>query len=161
MKIQLTALVVALSLAACAQTAKKPDAKKPKPAATSSAPDAALMQKVADAWGTLDPDKVAKYYSQAPNNVFFDISPLKYTGWQQYAEGVKKVFADYKSAKFTLKDTQMHPAGSLTWVTTTWDATFERKNGKKDVMNGRWTAIWEKQGGNWLIVHDHFSVPTP
>ncbi len=61
-----------------------------------------LMQQIWDAWGTLDPAKTAKYYSKDAKHVFFDIAPLKYTGWNEYAAGVKKAFADYSSGKFTL-----------------------------------------------------------
>jgi ketosteroid isomerase-like protein len=25
--------------------------------------------------------------------------------------------------------------------------------------NFRWTVVFEKQGGKWLIVHEHISVP--
>jgi ketosteroid isomerase-like protein len=33
------------------------------------------------------------------------------------------------------------------------------KDGKTSPLNGRHTAVWEKIGGKWLIVHDHVSVP--
>jgi ketosteroid isomerase-like protein len=28
-------------------------------------------------------------------------------------------------------------------------------------VDGRHTAIWEKRGAKWLIVHEHVSAPLP
>ncbi len=63
----------------------------------------ALTQKILDAWGTMDTTKVAPYYSQEPGRLFFDLAPLKYAGWAEYAPGVQKLFfAHFSSVKFTL-----------------------------------------------------------
>jgi ketosteroid isomerase-like protein len=35
------------------------------------------------------------------------------------------------------------------------------KDGKTEEIDARHTAIWEKRGGKWLIVHEHVSVPMP
>jgi ketosteroid isomerase-like protein len=124
------------------------------------APDKALMQKIVDAWSTMNPDNVAQYYAQEGNNVFYDFTPLKYAGWKEYAEGVRKIVADYSSAKFSLNpDAQVHRRGNLAWGTATWHADFVKKDSTKEVLDGRWTVVWEKRGDNWLIVHDHYSVP--
>jgi len=32
-------------------------------------------------------------------------------------------------------------------------------NGEKQPLVLRWTAIFEKQGGRWIIAHEHVSVP--
>jgi ketosteroid isomerase-like protein len=33
------------------------------------------------------------------------------------------------------------------------------KGGKVDSGTFRWTMVFEQQGGNWVIVHEHVSVP--
>jgi ketosteroid isomerase-like protein len=33
------------------------------------------------------------------------------------------------------------------------------KSGKRDLGAFRWTVIWQKEGGQWLIVHEHVSAP--
>ena len=77
-------------------------AQPPKPAAKKSAappaPDHAYLQKIWDGWSTLDPANVAKFYATGPH-VFFDIAPLKYANWDEYAKGVTVVLSGYKSAK--------------------------------------------------------------
>src|SRR5215472_91331 len=145
--------VVALS---AASQAKKPDAKK---GSAGPAPDRAYLQKIWDGWSTLDPANTAKFYASGPNT-YFDIAPLKYNGWDEYEKGVKGVLAGYKSAKFTVNDdAAIHPHGDLVWVTATIADEMTSKAGKVEMGNMRWTAVFENQGGKWLIVHEHVSVP--
>jgi ketosteroid isomerase-like protein len=119
-----------------------------------------LMQQVWDAWGTLNPDNAARFYSKDAQRTFFDLAPLKYTGWTEYAAGVKKMFADYTSAKFTLSGSQ-HVAQrpTIAWATATGHGTLTKKSGSKDDLDFRWTVLWEKEGTDWLIIHEHVSVP--
>ena len=125
--------------------------------------DKTFLQKIMDAWGTLDPANPAKYYDKSPGNVYFDIAPLKYTGWNAYAEGVKKMFADASSAKFTVaNDVAVHPhGGDLVWTTATMHGVINMKAGGKQEADFRWTVLFVKKGGQWLIVHEHVSAPMP
>jgi ketosteroid isomerase-like protein len=144
------ALTVALSFA---------DTKKPMSKPAGSAPDKAHLQKIWDGWSTLDPSNVAEYYAAGPHT-FFDIAPLKYASWDEYKAGVVKELADYKSAKFTVNDdAEIHPAGQYAWVTATVKEDMTQKSGKREMGNFRWTAVFEKQSGKWVIVHEHVSAP--
>jgi ketosteroid isomerase-like protein len=126
----------------------------------SGAPDKALMQQVLDAWSTMDPKTAVVYYSTSPDNVYFDIAPLKYNGWSEYEKGVMQVFAEYSSLKLTVNDdVRVHHNGKLVWATATFHLDGTHKDGSKDNTDGRWTAVWEKSGGKWLIVHEHVSLP--
>jgi ketosteroid isomerase-like protein len=57
------------------------------------------------------------------------------------------------------KDAVPHQRGNLAWATTTWQADSVKKDGSKEAMDGGWTVVWEKRGADWLVVHEHFSVP--
>lgn len=130
--------------------------------AAQSAPDKALMQQILDAWGTLDPGKSQVYYSKNPDNVYFDIAPLKYNGWSEYEKGVKELFAGFNSLKMTVNDdAKVHHKGNQAWGTATFHMEAALKDGAKQSADGRWTAVWEKQGGKWLIIHEHVSLPAP
>jgi ketosteroid isomerase-like protein len=119
----------------------------------------AHLQKIWDGWSTLDPANVSQYYATG-SHTFFDIAPLKYSSWEEYRNNVKNVLADYKSAKLTVNDdAQLHPAGNYVWGTATVQEEMTHKDGKVDMGNFRWTVVFEKQGGKWLIVHEHVSVP--
>jgi ketosteroid isomerase-like protein len=73
---------------------------------------------------------------------------------------VTQVLADYKSGKFTVNDdAELHPAGNYVWGIATIKEEMVHKDGKIDMGTFRWTGVFEKQGGKWVIVHEHVSVP--
>ena len=76
--------LLALTLSGFAQTKKSTMTKSAGPA-----PDKAFMQKIWDGWSTLDPANTAQYYATGPH-VFFDIAPLKYGSWDEYAKGCRR-----------------------------------------------------------------------
>jgi len=121
-----------------------------------------LMVKNLQSWETLDPSNAAPYYAKEANHVFFDIAPLKYAGWSEYADGAKKLLAGFSSLKFTLgDDAQTHRQGNLAWATASFRADVVTKTGAKVALDGRWTVLWQKRGKDWLVVHEHVSVPLP
>ena len=139
----LLVLCLILSTVAAAQNAPSatpasslPGAKaSAKGSANSGADFKALMQKTLNAWGTLDPAKAAPFYAKEANNVFYDIAPLKYTGWAEYAEGVKKVIVDFASQQLTLgDDVWTHQQGSFAWATATWHGDVVTKSGAKKTL---------------------------
>jgi ketosteroid isomerase-like protein len=126
-----------------------------------TAPDKALMQRVWDAWSSMDPTKAAEFYDKQADDVFFDIAPLKYDGWQSYEAGAKNMIQQSFSAlKFTVNDdarVQRSAVGAL--GTATIDANVTGKDGKTQHMTLRWTVIWAHENGRWLIIHEHVSAP--
>jgi ketosteroid isomerase-like protein len=149
----LSTVVLAITLSGFATT-KKATGK-----AAGPVPDKAFLQKYWDNWSTLNPANTAQYYASG-QHTFFDIAPLKYDSWDEYQKGVVAVAADYKSAVFTLNDDlQLHPAGDYVWGTATLKSDMTRKSGKRELATLRWTVVFEKQDGKWLIVHEHVSEP--
>ncbi len=125
----------------------------------SGAPDKAYLQKILDGWATLNPASMGQYYDQGEYN-FFDLAPLKYADWAEYQKGVTELLKNYKTMKLALNDdTQVHTDGNLTWATSTVKEDGVTTAGKHELATMRWTLIFEKQGGKWLIVHEHMSEP--
>jgi ketosteroid isomerase-like protein len=123
-----------------------------------------LIDQYYAAWSTLNPDNAAKLYAKDADLVFYDIAPLKYNGWGEYKEGVKKAFTDaMSSGKLTPKDDlKVNQRGNLVWTTVTFHLSAQPKAGGAALeIDGRHTAIWEKRGGKWLIIHEHVSAPLP
>jgi len=144
--------LVGLALSGEAQN-KKPSTK------ASALPDKAYLQEIWDAWGTLDPAQEARFHAQGPNT-FFDESPLKYNSWAEFQSGVAAILGTIRSGTFTVNDdAQLHPAGDYVWGTATVKEDLVMKNGKRDMATLRWTVVFEKQNGKWLIVHEHISAP--
>lgn len=122
-------------------------------------PDKALMQEINDAWSTLDPDKAARYYDRSPANVFYDVAPQMYVGWEAYARGAREVLSTLSSMKYIVgDDTVIHVAGSFAWGTATLHLETIDKQGQEQVTDLRWTPLWEKKGDRWLLVHEHLSA---
>jgi ketosteroid isomerase-like protein len=120
------------------------------------------LQRLYAAWSDLDPAKAAPFYAKDADLVFFDIAPMKYASWSEYAAGVPEAFAPYKSGHFTLNDDlRVHRQGKLAWATGTWRGDLVKKDGGSEHMEGRYTAVLEKRGKDWLVVHEHMSVPPP
>lgn len=150
-RIAVLALIACLSVNGFAQKAAK--------GSGGGGVDRAHIQKIWDGWASLDVPGQKQYYAQGPH-VFFDIAPLKYASWDEYQAGAIGVLADFQSAKCTVNDdAQIHKAGDAYWATATVSAEMKHKSGKIDMVQFRWTAVFEKQAGKWLIVHEHVSEP--
>ncbi len=122
----------------------------------------ALVDRYYAAWNTGNPENAAPLYAKDKDLVFYDLTPLQYTGWAEYEAGVSNVLASFASAKFTPQsDLRVTRRGSVAWTTVTWHLSGRKKTGEAVELDGRHTAIWEKRGGKWLIVHEHFSAPLP
>ncbi len=148
----LSCCIVALALSSFAQ---KTSAK----ASSSPIPDKAHMQRIWDAWATLNPANAAQFYAKG-DHVFFDIAPLKYASWDEYQKGAAGVLSTYKSATFIVNDdAQIHNAGQVAWGTATVKYDMVQKSGKHEMGDFRWTVIWQKEDGKWLTVHEHVSAP--
>jgi ketosteroid isomerase-like protein len=120
------------------------------------------LERLYAAWSDLDPAKAARFYDKDPKLIFFDVAPLKYTGWSEYAVGVPKAFAEYKSGVFQLNnDLQVHCHGDLAWAAATWHGELTKKTSGSDIMEGRYTAILLRRVNEWLVVHEHMSVSAP
>ena len=151
----LLTLLCVLALTLSSFAAHKPKKKVVPP----TAPDKAYLQKILDGWGAGNVANMAQYYDQGDYN-FFDIAPLKYSNLGEYQKGVTEVLKAYKSLKLTLNDdTQIHTDGNLTWTTSTVKEDALTAAGKHEMAVLRWTLIFEKQAGKWMIVHEHMSEP--
>jgi len=131
-------------------------------AGVTSAPTKAVLDQVIAAWASMDVSKAAGFYAKDPGLIFYDIAPRKYTGWPEYEKGTLAMFKTLKSLSMKVApDAQVHEAGNTAWTTATVDGELVHADGSKLPVNARWTTVWEKRGTNWLIVHEHFSLPLP
>jgi ketosteroid isomerase-like protein len=122
----------------------------------------ATIEKAYQNWGALNPDANDALYSAQADIAWYDISPMQYKGWASYKDGAKKVLDGFKDLKFTIGDDfAVTRVGKVAWVTFTWKGVAHLKGGKEMVLEGRATEILQKQKGNWIIVHEHVSLPAP
>jgi ketosteroid isomerase-like protein len=120
-----------------------------------------LIRQYYEAWSSANVDKPAPLYAKDADLVFYDLAPMKYTGWDEYRQGVQKFFFDnMASGALTPKDDlKITRKGNIAWTSVTGHLSAKMKDGKALETDFRHTAIWEKRGAKWLIVHEHVSVP--
>jgi ketosteroid isomerase-like protein len=133
--------------------------------AQQKASDDATFRKLIDgycaAWSSGNPANAAKYYAQDSGFVFYDLAPFQYNGWKEYAIGVQKEFLDSASSLSLTAGKELKAArrGNLAWTTVPMQLVDKTKDGNTIELQVRYTGIWEKRGKNWLLVHEHLSVP--
>ncbi len=123
-------------------------------------PSIALMQRMWDAWGTLDPERVAPFYAKDPDLVFYDIAPLRYLGWSAYAAGVKGFLATFNAFVPKVREGAMIRVEGNQAIGTAivhFDLTYQDET--KESFDARWTVVWERRGDAWLVIHEHVSAP--
>jgi uncharacterized protein (TIGR02246 family) len=97
----------------------------------------------------------------APDIVSFDVgSPLQRVG----AEGKMKNWVDAFTAfqrplGYEIRDLTITLGGDVAFAHGFSRLSGTLKNGNRSGFWVRWTACFRKIDGNWLIAHDHVSVP--
>lgn len=121
-----------------------------------------LIKRYYAAWNTMNPDNGSFIYAQDADLVFFDIAPLKYSGgWKEYRDNFKKnVAPGFSSLKLTPNnDVKIKRSGTMALTTLTFHLAAKQKDGGTLDFDARHTIVWEKRGGQWLIIHEHVSKP--
>lgn len=120
----------------------------------------ALTKQYFASYEKLDVAATTPFFAKDPDLVFYDVSPMKFTGWAEYEKALRGLLARYSSLTITAKDDfRATQRGNVAWVTVTIRISGQQKTGAALELDGRFTGIWEKRGKQWLLVHEHYSVP--
>jgi ketosteroid isomerase-like protein len=127
--------------------------------------EALIRQRVEDAVKALrakDIDGVMSLY--APNTVSFDIAPhfgaLRYVGAENKRRAWQEAFATFTGPiAYELHDLNVTTNGELAFVHSLNHVSATLASGQITEMWLRWTACLRRIDGDWLVVHDHVSVP--
>lgn len=124
------------------------------------APDIAYLHQLIAGWNQLKPEIMTQYYLQG-QHTFFDLVPLKFNNWQEYRDGVAEVLKNYKSFKLTVNDdAEINHDGNVAWSSATLEKDAVTITGERQTGTVRWSAVFQKIDGKWLIVHEHTSAPS-
>lgn len=147
-------------LTAAASFAQNPPASHTKKAANT---DKAEIRQVLDDWvkafSARDVNAVMELY--APDVFAYDVvPPLQYVGKDAYRKDYAEFFAQYKGPlTVELRDVHIDASGDLAYAACLERVSGTMTNGQQSSIWLRATSVFRKEGGNWLDVHDHVSVP--
>jgi len=124
--------------------------------------EALIRQRIEDlvkALNAKDIDGVMSLF--APNLVSFDIvPPLRYVGAENKRRAWQEAFATFSGPfAYELHDLNVTTEGELAFVHSLNHVTATLASAQITEMWLRWTACLRRIDGEWVVVHDHVSVP--
>jgi ketosteroid isomerase-like protein len=78
------------------------------------------------------------------------------SGWDAVRQSWEALFKDSREMRFSLSDVTARVDGNLAWVTCTENILSEAR-GTVSVTSVLATNVFERQAGDWLLVHHHAS----
>ncbi len=110
-------------------------------------------------------DQAGRYYSKNINNIYWDpLPPIGgHRGWGTYRNVIKNVWipAGMDAAGILFANDGSFQAwrfDDVIWTTANCIVHAQYKSGMSATMPCRGTQIWVKEGGLWLVAHEHFSA---
>jgi uncharacterized protein (TIGR02246 family) len=137
----------------------------PAPASDTTAQDQAAIKTLEDkftaAFNAKDTTAIMALYVPDQSLIVFDSSvPLQYTGAAAYTKDWNDFWAMFPgTTNFTLSDLDITVGGNVAYSHSIQHVTATDKKGKKIEMTVRVTDGYKKINGQWLISHEHVSVP--
>lgn len=128
----------------------------------------ALIDGYYNAWSFSDDqgaaavDRAARFYADDPDNVFYELN-AQYDGWAEFkAQAMPNFMSQFTHTAFTpTSDLRVSRRGAVAWTSVTFrGAAVLRSTGETVHLDGRHTAVWNRRGRSWFIVHEHMSLPS-
>ena len=108
-----------------------------------------------------DLDKIMSYYTVSDSLVVFDvIPPRQYTGWNAYKEDWRKFLAECKdNPNFEISELETFGGNRFAYSHSVQHFSCTNRQDKKLDIVTRVTDGYANFGNEWLIAHEHVSVP--
>jgi uncharacterized protein (TIGR02246 family) len=121
----------------------------------------ALEQRFAAAFKAKDVNTIMSFYVPNESLVVFDVlPPRQYVGAKAYRQDWEGFFAAFPGPNdFTISELSIMTDGRLGVSHSIQGGVFTDKAGKKVDFMVRVTDVYRKIKGQWLIMHEHISVP--
>lgn len=120
---------------------------------------AALIDGWAKAFRAKNTDGIMSVY--APELVAFDlVPPLRYVGADEYRKVWEETFEFFQGPiDLEMPDPDITTGDDLAFAHSLGRLAATMTNGQKAEYWFRWTTHLRKINGNWLITHEHVSLP--
>jgi uncharacterized protein (TIGR02246 family) len=121
----------------------------------------ALENRFVDAINAKDVNAVMKVYVPDESLFVFDvIPPRQYVGAKAYAKDWTDFFGTFQGPlKIEISDLSVTADGTMGFGHSIQRVTGTTTKGQPVDLTVRVTDVYRKINGNWLIVHEHVSVP--
>ena len=135
------------------------------PTGVQAAPDdeasiKALESRFVDAVNAKDVNAIMKAYVPDESLLVFDvIPPRQYVGAKAYAKDWTDFLGFFKSLKFEISDLSVTADGAMGFSHSIQRVTGTNTKDQPIDLTVRVTDVYRKINGNWLIVHEHVSIP--
>ena len=118
-----------------------------------------VIEGYVEAFRAKDLDGIMSMY--APEVVTFDVvPPLQYVGADAMRKRWEEAFSQLPgSIGYEIADLSMTVGEDMAFTHSFNRTSATLPTGQQIGTWVRWTACWRKIGGQWLLVHDHVSVP--
>ena len=137
----------------------------PAPAPDTTAQDQAAIKTVEDkfttAFNAKDTSAIMSLYVPDQSLIVFDASvPLQFTGAAAYTKDWNDFWTMFPGpVTISMNDLDITVGGNVAYGHSIQHVTSTDKKGKKMEMTVRVTDGYKKMNGQWLISHEHVSVP--
>jgi ketosteroid isomerase-like protein len=95
----------------------------------------------------------------AKDALWFDIPPFASKGVKPALEMFDRVFGTFQSCKVDILKVETVVNGDMGVVCTVQEVKVVLKSGDSKVMLVRETDCFERRDGEWLLIHQHASIP--
>ena len=108
-----------------------------------------------------DLNKIMSHYTVSDSLVVFDVSPPRqYTGWKAYKEDWRKFLAECKdNPNFEISELEIYGGNRFAYSHSIQHFSCTNQQDKKVDLILRVTDGYANFGNEWLIAHEHVSVP--
>ncbi len=135
-----------------------------RPAHTQSKDDQAiraLEDRFAAAFRAKNLDAIMKVYAPGDGIFVFDLStPREYVGYDAYRKDWASLFDSAQGPiAFDISELAIETDGKMGYSHSIQHLAFTMKDGSRYEVMARVTDVYRKIGGQWLVVHEHVSVP--
>ena len=152
--------LIATLLVAVTATAHEPAKKTPATPAVAATNDpvAEVLMRNAKGFETGDLAMLDKIWANDDSVTVFESGYANY-GWADYRDHhLKPEIEEMKNVKYQLTDIKPRVSGNTAWATFKYTISADLKDRHVDGA-GLGTAVLEKRGNDWKIVHWHSSAP--
>jgi ketosteroid isomerase-like protein len=97
----------------------------------------------------------------APDILLYDLAPpLLHCGVDAYRKGLQEWFATFQGPiDYDIRDLRITAGDDVAFSTSLNWIGGARTNGDQTSVWVRTTMCFKKQGGEWIVMHEHVSVP--